>query len=126
MDRQYSPTLTCVLAIVLGLFELCVSPVAAQEQQHAKEIAELKRIVAAQQRQLESLESRIANLERLDETVGEVAGLSWDELVSKLRRDGLDIVFTFDSTGSMSGEINELKRQIGRIGTKLKKLIGER
>jgi Mg-chelatase subunit ChlD len=44
-------------------------------------------------------------------------------MVSSLRRTGLDIVITFDSTGSMSGEINEVKSQITRIGTALLQLI---
>lgn len=45
------------------------------------------------------------------------------ELVSRLKKDGLDIVITFDSTGSMQGEINQVKNQIHRIGSVLFELI---
>ena len=44
-------------------------------------------------------------------------------LVSRLKKDGLDIVITFDSTGSMQGEINQVKNQIHRIGSVLFELI---
>lgn len=54
---------------------------------------------------------------------GSMAGGSWEGLIQTLRRNGLDIVITFDSTGSMSGEINEVKRQIERISTTLVKLV---
>ncbi len=47
----------------------------------------------------------------------------WDGMVQSLRRHGLDIVITFDSTGSMSGEIDQVKEQITRIGNTLVKLI---
>jgi DNA-directed RNA polymerase subunit RPC12/RpoP len=50
-------------------------------------------------------------------------GGDWEGMVQGLRRTGLDIVITFDSTGSMSGEINQVKEQISRIGTTLTKLI---
>ncbi len=55
---------------------------------------------------------------------GSMAGSGdWDGMIGRLRRDGLDIVIAFDSTGSMSGEINQVKAQIGRIGTTLFKLV---
>ena len=54
---------------------------------------------------------------------GAMAGGSWDGLMQNLRRNGLDIVITFDSTGSMAGEIDVVKRQISRIGTSLLKLV---
>jgi len=54
---------------------------------------------------------------------GSMAGGSWDGLIQSLRRNGLDIVVTFDSTGSMAGEINEVKRQIERITSTLVKLV---
>lgn len=54
---------------------------------------------------------------------GSMAGGSWDGLLQSLRRYGLDIVITFDSTGSMQGEINQVKQQIQRIGTTLIKLV---
>ena len=44
-------------------------------------------------------------------------------LISKLNQDGLDIVITFDSTGSMQGEIDQVKNQINRIGSVLFELI---
>ena len=44
-------------------------------------------------------------------------------LVSRLRKDGLDIVITFDSTGSMQGEIDQVKSQIHKIGSALFTLI---
>lgn len=50
-------------------------------------------------------------------------GGGWDKMVQNLRRHGLDIVIAFDSTGSMGGEISEVKRQIRRIGTTLTKMI---
>lgn len=50
-------------------------------------------------------------------------GGDWEGLLKSLRRDGLDIVITFDSTGSMSGEIYEVKNQIRRIGSTLLQLV---
>jgi Mg-chelatase subunit ChlD len=47
----------------------------------------------------------------------------WDGLIQNLRRNGLDIVIVFDSTGSMGGEISQVKRQIERIATNLIKLV---
>lgn len=46
-------------------------------------------------------------------------------LLEQMKRDGLDLVITFDSTGSMTGEINQVKRQIQRIGRRLVELIPE-
>ncbi len=45
------------------------------------------------------------------------------QLVEKLKRDGLDIVITFDSTGSMDAEIRQVKSKIERIGGALFKLV---
>lgn len=45
------------------------------------------------------------------------------KLVSKLKKDGLDIAIVFDSTGSMQKEIDQLKGRIERIGNTLFKLI---
>lgn len=47
----------------------------------------------------------------------------FEELVSRLQQSGLDIVITFDSTGSMQGEIDQVKSQIHRIGSVLFDLI---
>lgn len=51
------------------------------------------------------------------------AGGDWDGMIESLKRNGLDIVIAFDSTGSMGGEINEVKKQIEQIGTALVKLV---
>lgn len=45
------------------------------------------------------------------------------KLVEQLKRDGLDIVITFDSTGSMDAEIRQVKSKIERIGSALFKLV---
>jgi len=50
-------------------------------------------------------------------------GGNWDGMIRQLRRNGLDIVICFDSTGSMSGEIDEVKKHITKIGTTLFKLV---
>lgn len=44
-------------------------------------------------------------------------------LLDQLRKDGLEIVITFDSTGSMEGEIEEVKRKIERMGNVLFQLV---
>jgi len=54
---------------------------------------------------------------------GSMAGGSWDGMLQSLRRNGLDIVICFDSTGSMSGEIDQVTGQIDRIGTALLTLV---
>ena len=50
-------------------------------------------------------------------------GGDFEGLVGRLRRYGLDVVIVFDSTGSMSGEINQVKGKIDRIGSALMKLV---
>lgn len=45
------------------------------------------------------------------------------QLVNRLKRDGLDIVITFDSTGSMDGEIQQVKSKIERIGKVLFQMV---
>ena len=50
-------------------------------------------------------------------------GGTWDGMIQQLRRHGLDIVICFDSTGSMAGEIDQVKRQIERIGRTLVTLV---
>jgi len=45
------------------------------------------------------------------------------KMVSRLQKDGLDIVIVFDSTGSMKGEIDEVKARIQRIGNTLTQMI---
>ncbi len=56
-------------------------------------------------------------------TGGSMSGGDWEGMIQQLRRNGLDIMITFDSTGSMSGEIAQVKRQISRIGDTLVKLV---
>ena len=48
---------------------------------------------------------------------------NFGELVNRLKRDGLDIVITFDSTGSMEGEIQQVKSKIERMGSVLLQMI---
>ena len=50
-------------------------------------------------------------------------GADFNGLIKKLKRDGLDIVICFDSTGSMGGEISTVKKKIQRIGTALLQMI---
>lgn len=47
----------------------------------------------------------------------------FETFISQLRKEGLDIAITFDSTGSMQGEIDQVKSQIERIGRILKRLV---
>lgn len=54
---------------------------------------------------------------------GSMSGQDWNGLLQSLRRHGLDIVLTFDSTGSMQGEIDQVKAQIQRIGSTLLTLV---
>jgi serine/threonine protein kinase/Mg-chelatase subunit ChlD len=50
-------------------------------------------------------------------------GDSWDTMIARLRETGLDVVIVFDSTGSMDGEIGQLKRQIEKTSSALWRLI---
>ncbi len=47
----------------------------------------------------------------------------FEQLIAQLQQDGLEIVITFDSTGSMEGEILEVKRKIERMGGVLFRMI---
>ena len=47
----------------------------------------------------------------------------FDALIAKLQQNGLDVVITFDSTGSMQGEIDQVKNQIQRLGSVLFDLV---
>src|SRR5205814_9833820 len=60
---------------------------------------------------------------RLAGAAGGGGGGSWEGMIGTLRRTGLDIVICFDSTGSMGGEIDQVKRPIERIGQTLVTLI---
>ena len=44
-------------------------------------------------------------------------------MVSRLQKDGLDIVIVFDSSGSMKGELDQVKSKIQRIGGALTQMI---
>ncbi len=68
-------------------------------------------------------ESGTFNFGAVSAAGGSMAGGSWDGLLQNLRRNGLDIVITFDSTGSMGGEIREVKEQIKRIGDTIIKMV---
>jgi hypothetical protein len=54
---------------------------------------------------------------------GDVGGGGWGNLIQKMQRHGLDVVMVFDSTSSMGGEVDEVKRQIGSIGNTLMTLV---
>ncbi|MHB8867097.1 MAG: VWA domain-containing protein [Pirellulaceae bacterium] len=54
---------------------------------------------------------------------GSMSGGTWDGMLQNMRRHGLDIVIVFDSTGSMQGEIDQVKNQIQRIGSTLLTLV---
>lgn len=54
---------------------------------------------------------------------GMAGGGSWDGMLTTLRRNGLDVVIAFDSTGSMSGEIDSVKENVRKIGTTLLTLV---
>ncbi len=47
----------------------------------------------------------------------------FEKLLSRLKQDGLEIVITFDSTGSMEGEIQEVKNKIERMGSVLFRIV---
>lgn len=47
----------------------------------------------------------------------------FEQLLSQLNRNGLEIVIVFDSTGSMEGEIFEVKDKIERMGTVLFRIV---
>lgn len=50
-------------------------------------------------------------------------GGNWDGMIRQLKRNGLDIVICFDSTGSMGGEIDQVKVNISKIAATLFKLV---
>lgn len=56
-----------------------------------------------------------------DEGGGDAADFA--RLLKELDTNGLEVVIIFDSTGSMSGEINEVKKQIHRIHGVLSELV---
>ena len=45
------------------------------------------------------------------------------KMITRLKKDGLDIAIVFDSTGSMQKEIDQVKNKIERIGNALFKMI---
>jgi DNA-directed RNA polymerase subunit RPC12/RpoP/uncharacterized protein YegL len=58
-----------------------------------------------------------------DSTILAGGSEAFGKMISRLKRDGLDIAIVFDSTGSMQGEIDEVKNKIQRIGNALLKMI---
>ena len=48
---------------------------------------------------------------------------AFGKMIQRLQKDGLDIVIVFDSTGSMQGEIDQVKGKIQRIGNALRGLV---
>lgn len=59
----------------------------------------------------------------LSETLAGGTNEDFTGLISRLKKEGLDIVITFDSTGSMQKEIDQVKSQINRIGSVLFSMI---
>ena len=79
---------------------------------------------SASETQMESFQSNdlsalISGTEALEADLSEDFGA----LLNRLKKDGLDVVITFDSTGSMTGEIDQVKSRIRRIGKTLFELI---
>jgi hypothetical protein len=68
-------------------------------------------------------ESQAFDLGEISAGGGSMSGGGWEGFLQTLRRDGLDIVLAFDSTGSMQGEIDQVKGQIKRIGATLLALV---
>jgi len=88
------------------------------------DLAALSRTQAASETNLQSfdnsdLSALISGAESLEADLSEDFGA----LLSRLKRDGLDVVITFDSTGSMAGEIEQVKNRIRRIGRTLMEMI---
>ena len=48
---------------------------------------------------------------------------AFGKMIQRLQKDGLDIVIVFDSTGSMQGEIDQVKSKIQRIGNALRGMV---
>lgn len=69
--------------------------------------------------QANDLAALISGTEALEADLSEDFGA----LLNRLKKDGLDVVITFDSTGSMTGEIDQVKSRIRRIGKTLFELI---
>lgn len=67
----------------------------------------------------QSFEIRSAN----DASVLAGGSEEFGKMISRLQKEGLDIVIVFDSTGSMQGEIDEVKSKIQRIGDALIRMI---
>ena len=54
---------------------------------------------------------------------GTASKKQWHDYLKELRKRGLDVIITFDSTGSMSAAIHDLKQKLLRISTKLIELV---
>lgn len=108
--------------------QLNAAEVQSQEQATAADLEAPSPTEASDSQSLESVSSSLAsatgggNFELTTSSVSGGGG-GFDGMVTQLRRTGLDIVICFDSTGSMGGEINEVKSQIKRIGNALTTMI---
>lgn len=88
------------------------------------DLSSLSQSPSASESHLESLDHNdlsalISGSEALQADLNEDFGA----LLNRLQRDGLDVVITFDSTGSMTGEIEQVKNRIRRIGRTLMEMI---
>ncbi len=54
---------------------------------------------------------------------GDTGSEEFEQLISQLKQNGLEIVIVFDSTGSMEGEIQEVKNKIERMGMVLFRIV---
>lgn len=52
-----------------------------------------------------------------------VMGGSFSRHIQSIREGGLDVVFVFDSTSSMGGYLDNVKKKIGNLATQFKKLV---
>lgn len=54
---------------------------------------------------------------------GTASKKQWQDYLKELRKRGLDVIITFDSTGSMAAAIHDLKQKLLRISTQLIELV---
>lgn len=97
---------------------------AMQEALTAVDLQSFSQSDAASDTQMESFQTNdlsalISGTEALEADLSEDFGA----LLNRLKKDGLDVVITFDSTGSMTGEIDQVKNRIRRIGKTLFEMI---
>ncbi len=115
---QEEPTVAENNLEALEILDPLRSPGAEASDDIAEEILEITNISPSGGAQ------NAINLESLQSTnAASSGGDDFEGLIRRLQRDGLDIVIVFDSTGSMAGEIREVKKQVERIGSALVQLI---